>query len=123
MNNLPADIGTMAAFVRAEANQHARMRVFDWDDAARRIVERGITDADAGLMSDWGSTGGPILADGEPVPADDTYVFLASVWAAPGLLVDGEVEECWRYETADDAWDAGTYWPESALAILRGGAV
>lgn len=123
MTGLPADIGTMAAFARASAaTGTSNGRVFDWDDAARRIVERGIQDAQAGLISDWGSTGGTILAYGRPVPAEDTYTFLASNWATPGLLIDGDVEPCWRYERDTDGWDSKTYWPESALAILRGDA-
>lgn len=120
MSKLPADIGTMAAVARAQASAGSGYRVFDWDEAARRIVQRGIKYAEAGLISDWSYTGGAILANGVPVSKSDTYTFLASNWAIPGLLVDDDVEECWTWESETDGWGSGTYWPESARLILRG---
>lgn len=93
--------------------------VFDWDRAARRIVEANAGDASAGLESDWEWTGGPILANGVPVPASETCVYLASTWATPILSLDGVEEPCWRYQTDDgNDWNADTYWPDSALTIL-----
>lgn len=109
---------TMSAFVMGEANRGKPLMVFDWDEAARRIRERGAHHASAGLARDWECTGGDILRDGEPVPADATYVYLASTWATPELEIDGVTEPCWRYQVNEDDWGAGTYWPDSARQIL-----
>jgi hypothetical protein len=56
--------------------------------------------------------------DGKPVPEDDTYVYLASTWATPELDIDGDVIECYRMQSETPGWDSGTYWPESARALL-----
>ena len=56
------------------------------------------------------------------MPEDDTYVYLASIWATPELDLDGDVVDCFIENTPEanpEAWDAKTYWPESALAILK----
>ena len=111
---------TMSAFVRGEANRGKESMVFDWNRAAQIIKERGAKEASAGLSSDWEYTGGSILTDGKPTPKDDTYVFLASTWATPELEIDGETIDCYVMQSATPGWDAGTYWPESALAILNG---
>lgn len=93
-----------------------KMRVFDWDKAARLIVEHNPKIVRAGLRGDWGWTGGTIWA-GEPDM--DSYTYLASDWAIPEIDLDGELTECWR-DKEESGWDASTKWPESALAILRG---
>lgn len=112
---------TLTAFARGQAAQGNRARVFDWDKAAAIIVNGGVQSAAAGLEDDWEYTGGDILRDGQPVPADDTYTYLASTWAMPQLLIHGEAcVPCWTWEDETD-WDSHTYWPDSALAILRGG--
>ncbi len=93
-------------------------RVFDWDKAARRIIEEQAFVASSGLQSDWPSTGGEIWRNGKPVPQEDTYTYLASLWATPELDIDGNVEAC--FIGADQTeWDSGTYWPASALAIIE----
>ncbi|MEM9223514.1 MAG: hypothetical protein AAGB11_14095 [Pseudomonadota bacterium] len=89
------------------------MRCFDWDRAARLIVERGAQTAAAGLAEDWASTSGAILRDGKPIPEDETYVYLQSTWATPTLIVDDEEIEC-----ALAGEEAG-YWPETARTILE----
>lgn len=94
-------------------------RVFDWDKAARLIRDRKPTEAEAGLAEDWSHTGGSIYANGAPVPKDDTYVYLASNWATPMLVIDGEEIECYVAKS-ETKWDSGTYWPKSALKILKG---
>jgi hypothetical protein len=114
---------TMRAFAMGEANRGREMRVFDWDRAAKLIRDSRPEVASAGLADDWEYTGGAIYRDGAPVPVHDTYVFLASTWAAPELDLDDEVTECWRYESETPGWDQNTYWPESALAILSGDVI
>lgn len=111
---------TMAAFARGVANRGREHRVFDWDKAARIIKERKPSCAAAGLSEDWGCTGGDIYRDGQPVKADDTYVYLSSNWATPVLEIDGENIECWLMESQAHGWNARTYWPESAITILKG---
>jgi hypothetical protein len=112
---------SMSAFAMGMASEGQPLKVFDWDTAARLIVERSSATASAGLEGDWEWTGGDILRAGKPVAADDTYVFLASTWATPQIELDGDVVDCWLYEDATPGWGSGTYWPESAVAILNGG--
>jgi hypothetical protein len=110
---------TLQAFAIGRVSRGNPTRVFDWDQAARIIVNGGVKNAEAGLRDDWEWTGGPILKDGIPVPAGKTYTYLASTWAIPELLVSGEcVVPCWTWQTGTE-WDAHTYWPGSALEILE----
>lgn len=109
---------TMRAFMMGEANRGKPQRIFDWDKAAQMIRDRDAEDASAGLSEDWGATGGPIWTAGKPVSSEDTYVYLASTWATPSIVLDGDVFPCWRWEKVDEPWSAHTYWPESAVAIL-----
>lgn len=111
---------TMSAFLKGEANRRPE-RVFDWNKAASLIRERGLAAAGAGLSGDLEWTGGDILKGGRPVPQEETYTFLASTWATPVLTLGGGEEiPCWAWESDTPGWDSGTYWPESALAILAG---
>jgi hypothetical protein len=97
----------------------ALQRVFDWDKAARLIVESGAKSAVAGLSSDMEWTAGQILEDGKPDL--ESYTFLSSNWATPVLVLDdGEEIDCWRYASETPGWDSGTKWPESAKALLLG---
>lgn len=110
---------TMSAFAMGEASRDNPPKVFDWDKAAQLIRERNPKEASAGLAEDWGCTGGDIYRDGAPVPQGQTYTYLTSTWAAPVLQMDGEAVECWMFKKDSPGWDSGTYWPESALAILN----
>lgn len=112
-------MNTAQAFLLGELNRHKEEMVFDWDEAARLIRESSATKASAGLRGDWEWTGGDILTDGKPTPQEDTYVFLMSTWAIPELELNGERIECWRPRKDTPGWDAGTYWPQSALDILN----
>ncbi len=111
-------LGALARRMAAEA-MGARHRVFDWDQAARLIVEHKAKQAAAGLQGDWEYTGGSILLRGRPVPANRTYTYLASNWATPELELDGKRQDCWRYEDEAPWKGPKTYWPDSALAILK----
>lgn len=116
---------TLAAFNRAEAARRSgktTRNVFDWHKAARLIRDRKPTEAGAGLRDDWEYTGGSIYRDGKPIGRDETYVYLASIWATPEIDLDGIREDCLLVVGEDHEWNSGTYWPESALAILRGEA-
>lgn len=106
-------------FKLGEASRHASMRVFDWDKAAQLIKERQPKEAGAGLSGDWEWTGGCIYRNGEPVTEE--YTYLASTWAVPELNLDGELIDCWQYET-DTKFNEHTKWPKSALKILEAAA-
>lgn len=112
-------VDTMTAFARGAAAREAgaKMRVFDWDKAARLIREHKAANAEAGLSGDLEWTAGSIFKDGAVVASDDTYTYLASCWATPVLIIDGEEIDCW-VEGDKTQWDAKTYWPESARLIL-----
>jgi hypothetical protein len=111
---------TMKAFAYGQANRGKDQMVFDWDKAARLIREAKPARAAAGLAGDWEWTGGRIYEEEKPVPASETYTFLASTWAVPQLSMDNEVIPCFRMETDAPGWDSSTYWPDSALKILNG---
>jgi hypothetical protein len=100
-------------------NRRRPIRVFDWNQAAKLILEKKPRIAEAGLSGDWEYTGGTIYEHGEI--QKESYTYLASTWATPTLVLtwDDETEEipCW---THNDEWDHKTKWPESALLILRG---
>lgn len=108
---------TLAAFAMGEANRHKRLMVFDWDKAAQTIIDTNAEEAAAGLSGDWEYTGGLIFSNGQIVPQEETYTYLASTWATPELELNGHVIDCWRWEDETD-WNASTYWPESARKIL-----
>jgi hypothetical protein len=93
-------------------------KTFDWVRAAQLIVERHATHASAGLDPDWAHTSGTIWRDGKPVPQTDTYTYLASMWATPTIVIDGDEIECWVPQEDRPDWDASTYWPTEALAII-----
>ncbi len=113
---------SLVAFAMGQAARAsgAKSKVFDWNKAARIIRDRKVVEASAGLSSDWEYTGGSIFRNGKPVPKEDTYVYLASIWATPELEVDGETLDCWIDADTSPGWDAETYWPQSALDILEG---
>ena len=110
---------TMAAFAMGQANRGRPLMVFDWDRAAQLIRERKAREASAGLSGDWEYTGGEILRDGKPIPAEETYVYLASTWATPELEIDGDRMDCFRMQADTPGWNSKTYWPDSALALLN----
>ena len=109
---------TLSAYAVGNASRNEPKKVFDWHKAARLIKEHDAQEASAGLAGDWEWTGGPILSGGEPVPEDETYVYLSSRWATPELKLDGELMACFVMQDDSPGWDSKTYWPKSALALL-----
>lgn len=112
---------SMSAFAMGEANRGKDAMVFDWDAAARMLVETKATRAEAGLRGDWEWTGGEIWADGAPVR--DAYTYLSSTWATPLLLLtmpDGSEESrpCFRMDHEVPDWNESTKWPASACDIV-----
>lgn len=116
-------MNTFEAIARGEANRGKPEMVFDWNKAARLIVENRPKLARAGLRSDWEYTGGTIYEDGQGLVLDSN-TFLASTWAVPELELDGVLMDCYIME-ADMPKEWGEVgsdvkWPESSLLILRG---
>ena len=103
---------TTSAWALGDANRGKEQLVFDWDKARAIITERQPYEAIAGLSGDMEWTAGPIWQDGAPVPRENTYTYLASTWATPVIVVDGEEIDCWRMELDTPGWGAHTYWPE-----------
>ena len=99
---------------RAAGNPY---KIFDWNKAAELIREHKPQEASAGLIEDWGYTGGVIFEDGEAVT--DRYTYLQSIWATPYLVMDGVKYECYVGEDDPHGWDSDTKWPDTALAILN----
>ena len=102
-------IGGMIRGMAARAAGADRSMVFDWAKAEEILASRGWPDAEAGLAGDWGSTSGEIVRDG--APCWDSYTYLASIWAIPSLLIDGEEIACWRWQEEVPDWDCKTKWP------------
>ena len=110
---------TMKAFMMGRLSKGRELKVFDWVEAVELIKEHGATSASAGLSGDWEYTGGHILQDGKPVPAEDAYTSLASTWATPQIEIDGELYDCYTMRSIRPEWDSDTYWPEEALELLN----
>lgn len=110
---------TLSAVARGMASMGSPHRVFDWDKAARLLVEQKPTgEVVAGLSSDLEYTGGVIWVNGDIVL--DQYTYLSSNWATPVLVIDGDEIACWRFASDAPGWDESTKWPDSAVAIVRG---
>lgn len=109
---------SMSAYLIGQKNRDKELMVFDWHKAANIAKHNKNATISAGLANDWKWTGGLIFDNGEPVPSDDTYVYLASTWATPEIEVNGNREDCYIMESDSDGWDSDTYWPDSALNIL-----
>lgn len=111
---------TIQATMIGMMNRGQPEKIFDWDKAARLIIQHGTQKAGAGLVEDWSWTGGAILEDGKIVL--DSYTFLGSTWATPivrlfDALGNFEDYECYVMES-DAEWNHDTKWPESAIDIL-----
>lgn len=106
--------GMMVGISKRCSDSEGKMKMFDWDKAARIIRERDAQNASAGLQGDWDCTSGEILRDGKPVPKEETYTYLSSFWCLPYLEIDQDFLPCYK-----DGEDPHEYWPDSALAILN----
>lgn len=110
---------TMLAFAMGEANRGKEKKVFDWDKAAKLIKNSKCDYAAAGLAEDWEYTGDTIYKDGKPYIDKYSTIYLASTWATPVLIIDGDETDCYIMEH-ETKWNADTKWPKSALDILNG---
>lgn len=108
---------SIAAFAMGVANRDRELMVFDWNKAAMLIKQHKPVKAEAGLKGDLEWTGGTIWRDDKPVK--NSYTYLASTWATPLLILDGEETPCYIMEH-ETKWRAKTTWPESALKIIEG---
>jgi hypothetical protein len=112
-----SDLSVWDLVARAEANRGNEPKVFDWDKAARLIVEEGVSDVDAGLLGDWFPTAGRIFENGAPVK--ESWAYLCSTWATPAIEINDSRIPCWKMQSETPGWDAKTLWPQSALDILK----
>lgn len=108
---------TLSAIAMGELHRNDPLMVFDWDKAARILVDRKPERASAGLTNDFEWTGGIIWKGGKPFT--DDYTYLASTWAEPLLVIDDEEIECWRYKSEVPEWNSETKWPKSAIDIVK----
>ena len=107
---------TLSAFAMGQANRDKPIRVFDWHKAARLILERRPRCVEAGLEGDMEWTGGTIYEEG--AANTDSYTYLSSTWATPIIVMDGNDEDCWVWQSESPGWDSSTNWPQSALDML-----
>lgn len=111
-------------FLKAQAARDAgaKRRCFDWDKAAMILKTHNVKEAIAGLKEDMYWTAGMIFKNGKPLPEEDTYCYLSSVWATPVLVVlEGDAEvyfDCYKFVDEAD-YKSDFYWPKSALNILE----
>ena len=94
-------------FTKKHEPHEGGQRYFDWEKAEQICIQNPDKSIRAGLLEDWGCTGGPIFYKGEWVT--HTWAYVTSAWATPVIEVDGEVSECWTYrenpyETVPDWW-------------------
>ena len=85
-------------FSIGQANRGREQKVFDWVKAANLIKNHPDfpnIQCEAGLAGDFEYTGG-IIFDGKIV--EDDYTYLASTWATPTLIIDGEEHDCYVME-------------------------
>lgn len=108
-------MNSMAAMAMGIANRDKEMMVFDWDKAARLILQHQPKEAEAGLRGDWAWTGGTIYENGQL--DKDSYTYLSSTWAMPILRLDNVDYECYIMESQTE-WGHDTKWPQSALNIM-----
>lgn len=108
-----------AMMMRGIAEATGQMeKIFDWDKAAELIRTVKPTTAEAGLVEDFGCTGGIIYEDGEIVK--DAYAHLSSIWATPGMYMDDVWYDCYVTEDRNPkGWDCDTMWPQSAVRIIQ----
>tara|TARA_R110000744_G_scaffold113959_6_gene213218 strand:+ start:1045 stop:1386 length:342 start_codon:yes stop_codon:yes gene_type:complete len=97
-------------------NRGKEMMVFDWDKAAQMIKETQPSSVRAGLDGDMAYSGGLIFEDGKIL--DDRYLYLASTWAVPILVMGNHKVECYVMESTTE-WDEFTKWPDSARKIME----
>lgn len=106
---------TFRAFARGMASRGNRVKVFDWDKAAK-ICRKNLNAEEirAGLHLDMEYTATTIMVRGDIVVGGG---YLSSTWAIPVIEIDGVEQECWTW--ADETeWDEDTMWPDSARKIL-----
>lgn len=107
-------MNSIAAFAMGLASRDEPARVFDWEKAEAILTERGWPDAEAGLAENLEWTAGCIVQNG--APHLDSYTYLASTWATPVLIIDGEEIECWRMQDGI-WWGAHTKWPSKSKPV------
>lgn len=99
---------------------YEKIRVFDWEKAAKIILERKAEKAVAGIDTDWLGTRDAIYKDGKPVENRDSGAYLQSHWGFPTLSVNGDMIQCYR-EVKVESDELFDWWPDRALEVLNQG--
>lgn len=110
-------MNSIQAFYMGMTTRRNEPKVFDWEKAAKIIKEKNPETVIAGLQGDLEYTSGIIWEDGKPVT--DSYTYLASTWATPIIILDGQEIDCFKMKHEVPKWDANTKWPKSALDIIN----
>lgn len=110
---------TLLAFRMGELNRGKERMVFDWDKAAKLIVEKRPEIAVAGLDQDLEYTA-DVIFDQRNIMTD-ARPYLASTWATPVLILDDVSYDCYKMESEVPEWDEHTVWPDSAKDIMAKG--
>lgn len=109
--------------VHLPENSDKPVRIFNWDEAARRIKQANARSVIAGILEDPDNTAGLIFDREIPVmervSGTMTFTVLGSVWGKPAMMIDNESpKECWILQSETE-WTPQTKWPQSALDILN----
>ena len=107
-------MNTLEAFLINASTKDGHARGFDWGTAKKILEERRPAYAVAGLQEDLEYTIVTIWENGPVKYPDLDTGYLASRWATPVLIIDGEEIECW-IPIADDEIDyySKLRWPDS----------
>ena len=102
---------TVLALAMGQENRDKELMVFDWNKAIELILKNKNSEIEAGLCGDWEWTGGLIFNEGEIIPREETYTYLASLWATPQIRIDGCDYDCYIMESETN-WDSESYYPD-----------
>ena len=90
------------------------LKIFDWNKAARLIVESKVETAKAGLEEDWENTSRIIWFRGIVAEGNTP---IESRFATPVVEIDGEKIACYIFDCDLDNWQEKE-WPNLARIIV-----
>lgn len=103
----------------AAGNDMPATMLLDWDLVARLIILRRPRKVVAGLEQDWENTAALIWdADINSSPfVDSGRLYVTSVWAVPGIEMDGEFIQCFAWKKDHPGWRSE--WPADAKRAIE----
>ena len=99
---------------------NGKMKVLNFKEVARIIVEEKPINIEAGLLTDWKYTKVDIYHDGA-VLTDVGCGYLGSKWATPAIIIedkDGNEREVECY-TLEDDYNSDEMWDNKTLSYLN----